>query len=129
MKIKQRLKDALGISLIVSAFSLCITFIVLSFKKKSIWGAILALAAAEGAVGSYLLLDNVWQKGSAKASPTEEDLLEAEGEELFDAEESVAAELRVRSVLGGKQEGEVAASPSVRREIPRDEEATEADFA
>ncbi len=128
MKIKQRLKDALGISLIVSAFSLCISFLVLSFKKKSIWGAILALAAAEGAVGSYLLLDNVWQKGSAKASPTEEDMLEVEGEELFDVEESVVAELRVRSVLGGKQDGEVAAAPTVRREIPRDEEATEADF-
>ena len=128
MRMKQRLKDALGISLIVSAFSLCITFMVLTFKKKSIWGAILALAAAEGALGSYLLLDNVWQKGSVKASPTEDIVPGVEGEELFDADESVAAELRVRSVLGGKQEGEVAAIPSVRREIPRDEEATEADF-
>ena len=129
MRMKQRLKDALGISLIVSAFSLCITFLVLSFKKKSIWGAILALAAAEGAVGSYLVLDNVWQKGSTKASPMEAEAVEIDGEELFDAAESAAAELRVRSVLGGKQEGEVAVSPSVRREIPRDEEATEADFA
>lgn len=124
MKFSKRMKEVLGLSLLISAISLTITFIVQAIRKKSIWQALLAIAAAEGAVGSALLLTRTHVANCADVAESKED----DGEELFDEEESEEAELRIRSVLGGKYDGEPAVAPSARREIPRDEDATEADF-
>ena len=73
----------------------------------------MTLLAAAGGVAGYLLLTDPKQHRHDR------------GEELFTAEECREADAHIRSVLGGRQ-GE--AIPSVLREIPRDEEATEADF-
>ena len=123
----KRLREIVGLSALISALSLCITFIVLSIRKKSVWQAILAIAAAEGAVGAAMLLTKDYVKSNTKsADPDDEEPVD--DEELFDEEECEEAELRVRSVLGGSADGETAGAPSARREVPRDEEATEEDF-
>jgi hypothetical protein len=44
-----------GITLVVQAISFLCLFFILFAKKKSIAGAFLALSAAEGAAGTYLL--------------------------------------------------------------------------
>ncbi|MBE6555125.1 MAG: hypothetical protein E7663_02655 [Ruminococcaceae bacterium] len=124
MKLSQRKREIVGLSMLVSAVSLCVTFIVLSFRKKSVWQALLAIAAAECAVGSALLIKR--ERCRTVNAPVEE--VSTEEEELFTPAEAAEAQLRIRSVLGGTREGEVAKAPSLRREIPRDEEATEADF-
>jgi len=122
MKLSQRLKENLGISMLISAISLVFTFLVLAMRKKSLLQAMLVFAAAEGTVGALLVTERERKKERAEAAAKEEP------EELFDEEESREAELRVRSVLGGQRDDEYEDVPAVRREIPRDEDATEADF-
>ena len=122
MKLTKRIKENLGISMLISAISLVFTFLVLAVRKKSLLQAMLVFAAAEGTVGALLVMERERQKEKAEAAANEEP------EELFDEEESREAELRVRSVLGGQRDDEYEDTPAVRREIPRDEEATEADF-
>ena len=122
MKLTQRIKENLGISMLISAISLVFTFLVLAARKKSLLQAMLVFAAAEGTVGALLVLERERKKEQAEAAANEEP------EELFDEEESREAELRVRSVLGGQRDDEYEDTPAVRREIPRDEDATEADF-
>ena len=122
MKLSRRIKENLGISMLISAISLVFTFLVLAVRKKSLLQAMLVFAAAEGTVGALLVMERERQKEKAQAAAAEEP------EELFDEEESREAELRVRSVLGGQRDDEYEDTPAVRREIPRDEDATEADF-
>lgn len=122
MKLSQRIKENLGISMLISAISLVFTFLVLAVRKKSLLQAMLVFAAAEGTVGALLVMERERKKEQAEAAANEEP------EELFDEEESREAELRVRSVLGGQRDDEYEDTPAVRREIPRDEDATEADF-
>ena len=122
MKLSRRIKENLGISMLISAISLVFTFLVLAARKKSLLQAMLVFAAAEGTVGALLVMERERQKEKAEAAAAEEP------EELFDEEESREAELRVRSVLGGQRDDEYEDTPAVRREIPRDEDATEADF-
>ena len=122
MKLTKRIKENLGISMLISAISLVFTFLVLAVRKKSLLQAMLVFAAAEGTVGALLVMERERQKEKAEAAANEEP------EELFDEEESREAELRVRSVLGGQRDDEYEDTPAVRREIPRDEDATEADF-
>ena len=61
-------------------------------------------------------------EGDAAADEEEAD------EEFFTEEESAEMEERMRHALGGDRDGETATAPSAKREIPRDEEASEADF-
>ena len=122
IKLSRRAKEAVGISMLISAFSLVIGFIVLAYRKRSIAAAVLALAAAEGAPGAILLADASSRRRAKKAArdANEEEI------ELFEGEDCEAARVHMRTVLGGRHdEGEPT---SILREIPRDEEATEADF-
>ena len=122
LKLTRKAKEALGISMLISATTLVVSFIVLACRKKSIAAAVLALAAAEGAAGAILLSDATSRR-RAKSARRRAD---AEALELFDPEESRTAAAHMASVLGGRHdEGEPA---SILREIPRDEEATEEDF-
>ncbi len=57
MKITRKIKEMLGISMMVSAVTLAVTFLVLSFRRRSMLAALSALAAAEGTVGLWLLVD------------------------------------------------------------------------
>lgn len=122
LKLTRKAKEACGISMLISAISLVISFIVLACRKKSIAAAVLALAAAEGVVGVALLSDAT-SHHRAKSARRRAD---AEELELFDEAECGVAANHMASILGGRHdEGDPT---SLLREIPRDEEATEADF-
>lgn len=116
MKLTTRMKEALGLSMLISAASLVVTFVVLSCKKRSVIAALAAMAAVEGAWGACLLSKKKMEKARS----------EAREDELFNEEECREAHVRIRGVLGNRHDQEVA--PRVLREIPRDEDATEADF-
>ena len=115
MKLTRKQKDRIGLGALISAVVLTVTFITLSFRKRSILAALAAMAMASGAVGGLLLTDSDAQSRAKHGE-----------EELFDEQECREADAHIRRVLGGKQGEETA--PSVLREIPQDEDATEADF-
>lgn len=115
MKLTRRQKDTLGFGMLISAVGLVITFIALSCRKRSVFAALAAMAVAEGAAGYLLWTDPNVKKGRKQSE-----------EELFTEEECREADAHIRQVLRGKQEEETARR--VLREIPRDEDATEADF-
>ena len=125
MKLTQKIRAFAGITMLLSAASLVVTFVVLACKKRSLMKALLALAVAQGVAGACLLADND-EDGYVLPDGTGVD---DEQDEVFTAEETVAANAHIRSVLHGKGGDNVPASPRMRREVPRDEEATEADFA
>lgn len=116
MKLTKRMKEALGLSLLISAASMVVTFVVLSCKKRSVLAALAAMAALEGGIGACLLTERSLRR--AQGEPCED--------ELFDEAECRMAERRMRGVLGSRHNEDAA--PRVLREIPRDEDATEADF-
>ena len=116
MKLTNRIKEVLGLSLLISAVSLVVNVVVLACKKRSLLGALAAVAAAEGVCGACLLAKKKMKK--VQGEPAED--------ELFTEEECKEANARMRGVLGNRHDQEVA--PKILREIPRDEDATEADF-
>lgn len=102
MKMKQETRQALGLSAVLSALVLTVTFIVLAVRRRSITEALLALAAAAGStVGAALLLDAVVAPdpdGEDVVMPTKaEDPLNAP--ELFEGEGCEAAEQAMRQAL------------------------------
>jgi len=94
----KRTKFYIGVTLVISAITTTITFIVLCFKKKSALAALAALATAEGLIGLSLIEDNNIIKRK-KVVVVEEDEAEEEAE--------------VEQVIF---------------DIPTDDEATEEDF-
>ncbi len=129
MKMNKENKRLLGLSALLSAFVLSFAFIVLAVRKKSIAGAILAvLAAAGSAAGTGAMLNALFAPDTEGEHVP--DAVDADDEtELFDADEAKEAACLMRHVLGGKRDGEtVQDTPSVRPQIPQDDEATEADF-
>lgn len=113
MRLTRRQKDNLGLSALGSTMALSLSLAALAVHQKSLLAALGALIAAEGAVGCLCLLDPKPRKKRPE-------------EELFDKDECREARAHMRRVLGGRHDEERA--PRVLREIPRDEEATEADF-
>ncbi len=135
---KMRVVDALR--LVVCALHLVVTFLVLSFKKRSPWQAVLLLAST-GMTMSVLLMpeekleDKIRRKAKKECEQSAEDGADEDFEtmmngedEIFTEDESAEAEARMRETLSGNGDEETATAPSARREIPRDEEASEADF-
>ena len=123
MKLTRRNKEIVGISMLISAVSLLFTFIALACRKRSALTALAMLLAAESAAGAALLVEEpVRRKAAARraAKESEESALD-EVEELFSEEEADEAAAHVRGELSGNE-------PRARREIPQDEDATEADF-
>ncbi len=122
MKLNEKQKQILGISLILSAITLMFSFIVLCFKKKNILAAIATLAAAEGVIGLAMIKDmNLPKKSNAE----EED---EEPVELFDDEDLAYAEAVIGAELSQRNDGESPTCPNAKRVIPTDDEASEADF-
>ena len=115
MKLTRKQRDQIGLGALISAVVLAVTFITLSFRKRSILAALAAMAVAAGAVGGVLLTD-----------PDPRNRAKHGEEELFDEAECREADARVRQTLRGKRGGEGARN--VLKEIPQDEDATEADF-
>lgn len=126
----------------VAALHLVVTFLVLSCKKRSVWQAILLMASTGLTLGVLLTPEEKLEKklscpkkkACAEGEEPEDccdgedaDAEEAD-EEFFTEEESAEMEERMRYALGGDRDGETATAPSAKREIPRDEEASEADF-
>lgn len=121
MKLSRRMKETLGLSMLISAVGLVVTFVAVACRKRSLLSAIALLAAGELAVGAYLV------ESTAPTSRARKARAAAPGaEELFTDAECREANAHIRNVLCGRHEEEAA--PRVIREIPRDEEATEADF-
>lgn len=113
MKLTKQIKESLGLSMLISATTLAAASAVLPTKKR---GVLLGIAALESACGAYLLAERRMRR-------VREEVCE---DELFDEVECREAERRMRGVLGSRHSDDAA--PRVLREIPRDEEATEADF-
>ena len=88
----RRTRFTIGIALVVSAVTTLISFLVLCFKKKNIWAAILAVAAAERALGFALIEDKIPAKITFRKKPAEEDLSteETDGEVSSDEEPLLA---------------------------------------
>lgn len=80
----RRTRFTIGVALVVSAITTVISFLVLCFKKKNIWAAILAVAAAETTLG-FALIDN---KIPAKITFRKKSAEEGESD-LADAVESL----------------------------------------
>ena len=123
---------------VICALHLTITFLVLSVKKRSPWQAILLLASTGATMTALLLpeekikraVERTTKKQVTSADEESEILLSDEEvieEEIFTAEESARAEAEMRETLCGNNDEE-SVSPSAKREIPRDEEASEEDF-
>ena len=127
MKLTRRNKEIVGISMLISAVSLLFTFITLACRKRSALTALAMLMAAEGAAGAALLVEEPVRRAKAArraAKQAEEEMSEVE--ELFSEEEADEAAAHIHTVLAGKQEeGEL---PRALRDIPQDEDASEADF-
>ena len=125
----KRSKLYIGISLVASALTLVLTFIVLCIKKKNIGKAILAIAALEGSIGAALILSHLDDEN--KLSPCKGIFKEDKNFEFFDDAEAEDTDKIVSSELGDDEivpadEGEL--KYKLNFEIPRDEDATEADF-
>ena len=120
MKLTRRMKETLGISMLISAVGLVVTFVAVACRKRSLLAAIALLAAGELVAGACLVED---AKPASRARKAKNALSE---EELFTDAECREAHAHIRNVLCGRHEEEPA--PRVIREIPRDEDATEADF-
>lgn len=116
MKVSRKQKQALDLGVIFSAASLAVCFLITACRKRSIRAAIGAVLTAAGGMGYWAVTDESVKR--YKKQPTEET--------LFTEEECRAAAAHVRRVLGGRHDEQ--APPSVLKEIPRDEEATEDDF-
>lgn len=141
MKMK-KMSPVLALKTAVAALHLVVTFLVLSFRKRSIWQAILLMATTGLTLSVLLAPEEKLQakipcrtkKACAEGEETGEDENgegsdeEEADEEFFTEEESAEMEERMRHALGGDRDGETATAPSAKREIPRDEEASEADF-
>ncbi len=125
----KRSKLYIGISLVASAVTLVVTFIVLCIKKKNIGKALLAIAALEGGVGAALILSHLDDEN--KLSPCRGIFREDKNFEFFDDDEVgdtnkiVSFELEDNETVS-YDESEL--KYKLKFEIPRDEEATEADF-
>ncbi len=125
MKLNEKQKQTVGISLILSAITLTFSFIVLCFKKKNLLSAVLALAAVEGIVGLSLIKDMDLPCCQKKKDDAEE---EEEPTELFDDEDLAYAESVIGAELSQRNDGEAPTCPNAKRVIPTDDEASEADF-
>lgn len=101
MKLNKEQKTTLGLAAVFSAMALAITFLVLAVRKRSITGALLALATATGgAVGATLLLDAAVAPdpdGENVVMPDED--ADADQIELFDDEGAAIAADAIENVL------------------------------
>ena len=98
---KKEQKQALGLSAVLSAIALAVTFLILAVRKRSITGALLALATATGgAVGATLLLDAAVAPdpdGESVVLPGED--AEEDQAELFDESEALEAARSIENLL------------------------------
>lgn len=122
---KKQSERILAISLLVAAFSMLTVFITVCLRRKSLSKALLAVAAMEGAIGTFILWKQTWEECRAaqpKYSFDNGDL------ELFDEDEAEAVSDHVSEVLSKTTAADRGSSAKPLFTIPVDDEATEADF-
>ena len=123
---QKRTKFMIGVSLVVSAITTTVAFIALCIKKKNAWQALLAIAATEGLVGLALIEDKIPERITINR-PKKVNVEETE--EMFDDEDIDEALSTINAELSHTNDDEGAnTSPRINTEIPRDDEASEADF-
>lgn len=103
-----------GLFAVLSAFSLVFTFLVTACRKKSLLQALLVFAVAESASGAICALAG------------REAVCENAGGSDSKAEEARLAEEKIHAIFHAPAREITAAD--FRREVPRDEDASEADF-
>lgn len=107
-----------ALALLIQAFTFFIMFIILCVKKKSIATAFLAVAAMEGAAGTYLLC----QMKSENEQEFDPELALANDEGLDIDDSALSAEMNGHW-------GEETAAPRVSvHDIPCEEEVSEDEF-
>ena len=101
MKLKKEEKQTIGLAAVFSAMALAITFLVLAVRRRSITGALLALATATGStVGATLLLDAAVAPDPDGEYVVMPDESEGDGEaELFEEAELEAARQCLQNAL------------------------------
>lgn len=115
-------KKLLGISLIVSAITMLFTLLIAPSKNKKTSRFLSVLAFIEGLVGLFVTTEEPRRQLRNRRSETELD-----DSELFDEDEADDAVSVIHAEISRAQETDDAA-PHLDREIPCDEDATEADF-
>jgi hypothetical protein len=132
MELNRKTRELLGATLFVSSITLSATCAALCSGKRAGAGLLATLAALECAAGAALvcgadeqITKKLEERRAAKEAaaaqiPTDED----GREELFAEEDCARVEADMRTELDREEK---KAAPEM-REIPRDEEATEAEF-
>lgn len=115
-------KKLLGLSLIVSAITMLFTLLIAPGKSKKTSRFLSVLALIEGLAGLFVATEEPRRQLRDRRAETELD-----DSELFDEDEADDAVSVIHAELSRTQEGEDA-TPRLNREIPCDEDATEADF-
>lgn len=122
---KKQSKQVVAISLIVAAVSMVAVFLSVCIRKKSLAKALLAVAAMEGAVGTFILWQQSFEERRAAMPRFSFDGPDAE---LFDADEADEVEDQMGEVLGSCSATDRQPAGKPIFTIPVDEETTEADF-
>ena len=120
---KKQSERILAISLFVAAFSMLTVFVTVCIRRKSLAKALLAVAAMEGAVGTFILWRQNWEERRA-ARPK----YSFDDAELFDEDEADAVSDHVSEVLSKSMAADRNSAAKPLFTIPVDDEATEADF-
>ncbi len=107
----------IALALLIQSFTFFIMFIILCVKKKSIAAAFLAVSAAEGATGAYLLYQ--CKEDAALEFDAERMLEEDAGLDIDEA--MLSADL-----ASGLDEEDYV--PMHKRPIPREEQVSEEEF-
>ncbi len=116
----KKTKFTIAVSLIVQAITLSVVFIILCFKKKSISGAFLAVAAMSGTAGGFLL-HKLKQEEKEEFDP--EELLNCDDEIGLDECSDDVDEADIASALSSDDE------PIKQHiEIPREDVVSDSEF-
>ncbi len=137
MELTRKTRELLGATLFVSSITLSATCAALCTGRRAGAGLLASLAALECAAGAVLVCGTDQQLRARiekkRAAAIAKDAGEAEFakseegyEELFAEEDCARVEGDVRDELAGLDSAR--RKKSAQREIPRDEEATEAEF-
>ena len=122
MKNKER--EYLGITLILSACLMAVIFVVMCIKKKNLLAAIAAVAAIN-LTGGYYLLRRAKKKNNGYAF----DFFDEDKYEIFDEDEVEHARRVINAGFHKRRRSDNAGKTAkVSFEIPVDDEATEEDF-
>lgn len=123
-------KRTLGLSMLISGVTVMASAIALAGKKSGVLGKVATVATVGGIAGVCLLTDvdeKIKERVVATRTAVALPCTDGTDDEMFTPAECRRAAAHIRSVLGGKHDdGEVI--PRVRREVPRDEDASEDDF-